>query len=431
MLSERALLLAGLVAIVGIVVTWLGLPALELLWRVAVAGVITAALVDGVLAARIRVRAHLVDRAPLPLGRQVPVRIELEFDPPRASALALRPVLSTDLRTPGDLTILQGPGPGPLALTLVIRAVSLGDQGTPRLAVRVLGPLGLAWWRSELSLDSAIMVVADPATRDVRRPFAGSAGARSGGGIGYGMELQQLRPYRPGDPRRRIDWKASARSNGLVTREVAIEHRQEVMLLIDAGSGSGVELDYLSKLGQYVNLASHLIQLAAADDDHIGLIAFAGKPIVTRPPVRAATAGPSLQLELSRLKPQPGEANPLLAMLSLQAIVRHRALVVVMTDLDDPAVTTQLSSALRLIARRHLPLVVSFDSDRIAALETAEPAEWLDPYVALAAQEIRQAQQANARSLARLGCRVLLTRPVSAERDLARAYQAIRAARSL
>ena len=431
MLSSRALLFAGLVALVGVVATWLQTPALEMFWRMALVAGIAAGIADGVLATRIRVKGLVVDRALLPLGREVPLRVDLQVSPARPVVLDIRTALSPHLGMPDTVRRVEHSGAGLLSLQLRVRGVTLGEQNALSFPARALGPLGLAWVRRPIPLDTPFRVVPDPATEAGHQRFASEGGAHEGADVGYGIEVRQLRPYRPGDPRRAIDWKASARSGSLITRDVVAEHRQEIMLFIDAGRGSRTEIDSLARLGHYVNLASKLIQLAARTDDHIGLLAFAAEPFVVRSPLRAATAAPGLQQDLARLAPRSLESNPLLAMLRLQSVVRHRTLIVIMTDLDDPAVATQLSSALRLIARRHLPLVVDFDSAGVAALETAVPAHWADPYVALAAQEFRQGQRANALRLARLGCQVLLTRPEAGERELARAYQTIRAQRRL
>jgi len=431
MLSSRALLFAGMVALVGVVATWLQTPELEAFWRLVLVAALLAVVIDSVLASRIRVRGHVVNSSPLPLGRQVKLRIDLEASSARPVAMSVRTFLAPDLHIADRVTTLEHSGGQPLSLYLDVRAVSLADQTGLSFPARVLGPLGLAWWRRQIPLDRTLRVIPDPATRSVQQLFASAPGAMSSRAVGFGVEFQQLRPYHPGDPRRSIDWKASARSGSLITRDVLVEQRQEIMLFIDAGRRSGTEVDSLSKLGHYVNLGSQLIQLAASTDDQVGLVAFASQPLLVRPPVRAASAASGLQRALGGLAPQNVESNPLLAMLRLQNVVRQRTLIVVMADLTDSAATSQLSAALRLVARRHLPLVVDIDSATIATMETADPAHWLDPYVALAAQEFRQTQRANVLRLTRLGCRVLLTRPATAEHELAHAYQSIRAERRL
>jgi len=430
-LSARALLLAGLIVIVGIVATWLATPPLEVFWRLALLAGLVAIVVDGVLAARYRARGRVLDFRPLPLGREVRLRIALEITPPGATSLTVRTTLAHGLQSPDGLRTFDRPDTEPSTLEISVCAVSLGRLRRVQLPCRVLGPLGLTWWRTQIPLDTDLLVVPEPATRAALGVLATAQGIQSRGDIGYGVDLHQLRPYRSGDPRRSIDWKASARSNALITREMLVEHRQEVMLLIDAGRSSRAMLDSLPRLGHCVNMASRVIQLAAQADDHVGLVAFAGEPLLVCPPMRAATAGARLQRELSLLKSHAADSNPLLAALRLQTLVRHRTLVIVMTELDDPSVATQLTTALRLITQRHLVLVIDFDSAAVSALETAEPANWLDPYVALAAQEFRQAQRANALRLTRFGCRVQVFHPAYAEEGLARAYRSIRAERRL
>ena len=138
-----------------------------------------------------------------------------------------------------------------------------------------------------------------------------------------------------------------------------------------------------------------------------------------------------MQRELAQLKARARESNPLLAMLSLQTVVRHRTLVVLMTDIDDTASATQLATALGIIARRHLPIVVDLESVAVEQLEDAEPREWLDPWVTLAAQEFRDQQRLNVRRLSQLGCQVALVRPATAEERVARLYASIKRRRQL
>jgi uncharacterized protein (DUF58 family) len=50
---------------------------------------------------------------------------------------------------------------------------------------------------------------------------------------GSGNDLYGVRDYRPGDPARRMDWKASARSGSLKLREFSNEQRQRLRLVFD------------------------------------------------------------------------------------------------------------------------------------------------------------------------------------------------------
>lgn len=429
MLSARAFLLAGLLALCGILTLWFPSPAVELLFRLWLAGVVLACVADGILAARIRLRARRREQALLPLGREVDVSLDIEITPERAITLAVRTQLPPGLKTADQVLMLSHPGRTALTLQLAVRPVQLGEHAGINLPVRVLGPLGLTWWRHRIPLDDDWRVVPDPATRPLGATGGLAVGSRSSSTSGYGLELHQLRPYRPGDARRSVDWKASARASSLITRELTAERHQDVILMLDTGQASRLEIDGLARLGHFVNLASRLIRIAQHSDDQIGLIAYADQPVLVCAPVRAATGAHRLQRALASLASRRVESNPLLAMLRLQTLVRHRALIVLMTDLDEPAAATQLATALRLIARRHLPIVVDFETLAIGALATAAPVDWQDPYVALAAQEFSQGLRNNVERLTRIGCRVVLTRVNTGEEDLASAYLRVRAER--
>jgi uncharacterized protein (DUF58 family) len=428
-LSARAFLFAGLVAFVGVVTLWASSPPLDLLWRLSLVAAALAFAIDGSLAARRRLTGRLGEAVVLPLGRETALTVDIEIAPAAPTLFALRAVLPTGLETPADVRVHRHPGDRPLRVQLPVRAVALGEYGQLRMPARVLGPLGLTWWRRAVPIEGTLRAVPDPATRMLDRSSAAVGGSFARQHTGGGADYFQLRPYRAGDPRRRIDWKASARSNQLITRDVIVEQRQEVVLMLDCGRASRTDIDGLPRLGHFVNLASRLVQLAARSEDAIGLIAYADQPIVAIPPLRAATSALRLQRELARLAPRSVESNPLLAMLRLQALARHRTLVVVMTDLDDTAVASQFAAALGLISSRHLPVVVDLESVAVAQLEDTEPSAWLDPWTSLAAQEFRRNQRTNARRLSQLGCEVVLVRPALAENRIARLYDSIRARR--
>ena len=69
--------------------------------------------------------------------------------------------------------------------------------------------------------------------------MAADAG-RPGPLSGDGYELRELRDHQPGDPFKRIAWKASARHGTLLVRDHEREERDVVWLLLDA-SGAATE----------------------------------------------------------------------------------------------------------------------------------------------------------------------------------------------
>src|SRR5207253_8084388 len=94
-----------------------------------------------------------------------------------------------------------------------------------------------------------------------------------------------------------------------------------------------------------------------------------------------------LRRALEQLSVQAAESDPTAAAVSIRALLKHRALIVLLTDLDDASVAEQLKRAVRLLAPPHLVLVAGVHSGEIRALPRAEARGWPDPGIAPAAAQ--------------------------------------------
>jgi len=101
--------------------------------------------------------------------------------------------------------------------------------------------------------------------------------ADRGGGMD---EFFGLRPYRPGDSYKLIDWKHSARSNNLVSREMAKPRPPRMMILLDltaldqnkkSQNNKPTEEAWVHAQEEAINLAGSLIREAYLHGIHAGL----------------------------------------------------------------------------------------------------------------------------------------------------------------
>jgi len=308
--------------------------------------------------------------------------------------------------------------------------VRLGPQRWPTLPARVLGPFALAWWATTLR-PRRELVVAPDALR-ARATLRGLArGARARRVAGAGAELHQLRDYAPGDPLARIDWKATARTGALVTREYSEDQHLDVLVAIDAGRLSRLRCGELDRFGLYSNVAARFAEIVTHHDDRIGLVVYADRVLATCPPARGLAAVIRMRRALESLSVQPAESDPTAAAVSVRALLKHRALVLLLTDLDDASVAHQLVRAVRLLAPPHLVVVAGIQSGEIAALARREARDWQDPFVALAASE-HQARAARQRALLRrLGAPVVAAPAQRLEQELFERYEALRRSRRI
>jgi uncharacterized protein (DUF58 family) len=426
-LRQNALALVVLTVLMAIIGEWSGDASFGRLWYLALALLLLGLAYEGWLMMRTKVEVSL--SSPKPrwiLGR--PGTLEMTFSHRLARALTLE--IATDPPAAVDIdgavrTVVVPEGNG-TSLSLTATPRRLGNQSWPPLRARVAGPLGLAWWTRPLAAQYTLSVVPDLLRDDAERAGAVGTGTRARSLLGAGGEVLQLRDYRPGDPQHVIDWKATARSNKLVSRDFAEDQHLEIVLAIDAGRASALRAGDLDRFGHYANIASRFAEHAVAHDDQIGLVIFADRPLASIAPGRGIGTVARIRALLAAAQPAAAESNPLNAVLRIRTLVRHRSLVVMLTDLDDATVAGQLAAAARLLLPKHLPLVAGLASPEAQTLAHARAGSWLNPYEALAAQEYCTRLARNAAALRALGAPTLLALPDQMERAVFEAYTEFR-----
>jgi uncharacterized protein (DUF58 family) len=410
-LSQRAYVLILLTAVLAIAGVWSSEADLRDLWRVPAALLLLGLAVEGAFIRGAVVEAEVETASRGFLGREQAAAFVFSNRSSRRLMIEYLPVTPVGIEYAGSG--LQ---------TMAVRErdvgrepfralpVRLGPQVWPALPARLLGPLGLAWWSRELR-PSARLTIAPDTLRTLRaRPRGNALGARARRVVGAGSELHQLRGYVPGDPPARIDWKATARIRHLVTREFSEDQHLDVLVAIDAGRFSRVRAGQLDRLGLYANIAARFAEVVVPNDDRIGLIVFADKPLVACAPERGLPAVVRIRRALEELSAQPAESDPLAAAVRIRGMLKHRSLIVLLTDLDDANVTDQLAKAVRLLSPPHLVVVAGVHNREIADLARKPAREWNDPWVALAALEHEARAQSQRLVLRRLGAPVVAAR---------------------
>jgi uncharacterized protein (DUF58 family) len=177
--------------------------------------------------------------------------------------------------------------------------------------------------------------------------------------VGRGREFEKLREYLPGDAMSDIQWKATARRGHPVTRVYQIERTQEIYAVLDcsrltarpAGSDNIVE--------RYVSAALALTLASRQQGDLFGLVTFsdaihaflrAGSGIAHYDACRNAL----LDVKVRRSTPDYAEV-----VTAIQSRLRRRAMLVFLTELDDPVLAEDFYASVRELSRRHLVTVAS------------------------------------------------------------------------
>ncbi len=179
---------------------------------------------------------------------------------------------------------------------------------------------------------------------------------------GEGMDFNQLREYRDGDPLKQIDWKATSRLRKLISREYQDEKDQEIVFLLDCGRRMLSHDGELSHFDHSLNAMLLLSYVALRQGDAIGFSTFATKDDLAAqrwlPAKKGMTSIHSLlnnvyDLHASAITPDYTQGVT-------QFLLRQkkRALVIVLTNLRAED-SHDLLNALKLLKHKHLLILAS------------------------------------------------------------------------
>jgi uncharacterized protein (DUF58 family) len=187
----------------------------------------------------------------------------------------------------------------------------------------------------------------------LNRPQSGVHALRQ---VGKGREFEKLREYIPGDTYDDIHWRATARHGKPITKVYQVERTQEVYVVLDASRLSGRTAGFEPVLEHYLS-ASLLLGLAVEKaGDLFGVIAFDDR---VQRMIRAATGRTHFgacrdalyTLTTKRVAPDFRELSNF-----LRTRLRRRALLIVLTDLDDAVIAEEFERNVALVRRHHLVL---------------------------------------------------------------------------
>ena len=262
------------------------------------------------------------------------------------------------------------------------------ERGSVRLDVLYLwveNDIGL--WRRRYACDAPLELRVFPdlsaiESRGVlaRRATALQSGLRKLRLRGTGSEFESLREYLPGDAFRAIDWKATARRGRLMVEQTEAERNQQVLVLLDAGRLMLARIGPQRKFDYALTAGLSVARIAQAAGDVVGLTAFAAKPLLSLAPRRGAAHVAALTQAAYDLQPRREEPDYETILVGVKQRYGKRSLVVLFTDMFDPAASAALLAGLRALVPRHLVVCVLMNDAAIAGALDAVPQTPRDAY---------------------------------------------------
>jgi uncharacterized protein (DUF58 family) len=223
----------------------------------------------------------------VPRGSTIVIQAELRNRSTEAvRGIALRPIASSMLEASVAPKQLDLPAGGRALVDVSVKALRVGRWGLHGLALEIRGtPLGgeglyevPLLFANPLGLE----VLPPSLTAFLQSPRGGRARRASNLGrpanlAGAGDELRELRDHVPGDPFKRIAWKASARRGRLLVREMEREEREIVWLVLDASVELWAGEPGYAPLDRAVDDVAALATRHLRRGDRVGLVVTASR----------------------------------------------------------------------------------------------------------------------------------------------------------
>ncbi|MEM6972965.1 MAG: DUF58 domain-containing protein [Pseudomonadota bacterium] len=278
---------------------------------------------------------------------------------------------------------LDGPESAPLdgaaATPVEITARRRGTWPVTRLWLSWPSALGLVELVPRLTLDLTITAVPDirPVQSGVIDVKVRSTlfGVKENFARGEGSEFHQLRDFVQGMDTRAIDWKRSARHQGLVAKEMRAERNHHVIVALDNGYLMRSEAGGLPKIDHAVNAALVTAWAAGVGGDMVGLFAYDARPRLFVPPEPGRRAFARLRSRTAELAYESVETNHTLGMASLIARTPRRSLIIVFSDFVDVTGAELMVENMAALARRHVVVFVAIRDPAVEAIAATAPGD--------------------------------------------------------
>ncbi len=154
---------------------------------------------------------------------------------------------------------------------------------------------------------------------------------------GFSVEFSEHRRYNPGDDPRDIDWKVFARTDRIDVRRYHAETNSTGYVLMDLSRSMAYTYrQELTKFDYAICLAAAISWLMIHQQDPVGLFTFSDRIRHSLPARSRRSQLNSLLAVLQQSRPEGGSAIAD-SLTRIASLVRHRSLLMVMSDLlSDP-----------------------------------------------------------------------------------------------
>jgi uncharacterized protein (DUF58 family) len=166
---------------------------------------------------------------------------------------------------------------------------------------------------------------------------------------GQGLDFDDFREYQHGDEVRFIDWNVTARMNEPYIRKFREERELSVILAVDVSGSTDFGSHHLSKRELSAEIAAVLGFSALQNGDKVGLLIFAGEPLMFIPAAKGTRHLLRMIREILMARPAKHGTSIEEACNALVKTLKRKALIFMISDFQAEVIDKPLGK----LARKH------------------------------------------------------------------------------
>jgi len=241
------------------------------------------------------------------------------------------------------------------------------------------------------------------------------------------MEFEKIKNYVPGDDVRTINWKATARSNGLMVNTFTDTRQQQIYCVIDKGRSMKMPFEGMTLLDYSINAALTLLNIAFLKQDKAGLVTFANETadiiLAERRSSQLTRIIETLYMQQTAFKESDYEG----LWFTIHKRISQRSLLLLFTNFETYSSLERQLPSLRKIASRHLVCVIFFQNTLLKQIREDKPDDMEGIYIKTIAEQFDFEKRQIVKALRRHGIISILTTPKNLSADVINKYLEIKA----
>ena len=225
------------------------------------------------------------------------------------------------------------------------------------------------------------------------------------------MEFEQIKEYVQGDDIRTINWKATAKHQGIMVNQYQDEKSQPIYSIIDTSRVMKMPFDELKLVDYAINSTLAFSNIALKKKDKVGMLSFSHKIGNYLP---ASSKMTQLQLILNQLynidtKFLDSDFGLLYA--HLKRKITQRSLLMLYTNFEHISSLQRQLPYLKAISKKHVLVVIFFKNTELEKFSEEQPENLATIYEQTIATQFKNDKYFMAKELEKHGIQTILTAP--------------------